>query len=569
MKKLLLIPIFLVIIGAMVLGSCGPSETTTPTATQPTATQPTATQPTATQPTATQPTATQPTATPTKRVPTGTITAAIADFGRESTDPVNQESLWGWAMYDSLLRYDINGDFIPGVADSWTVSADGLTWTFKIHQGIKFWNGEALTADDVKFSVDRFGDMTISENPWSRYISEGYNKVSSTVIDEYTYEFVSAMPEPTQVMAFSWTRILPKDYYETVGLDGFRAAPMGSGPWKWVELIPETSVKLEANTEYWRTNEIPYYQYYVELQVPEESTRIAMLRTGEVDITLTAADRINGLVAEGFATVELLPPGSLSLTIQGTWLPEAGAMGNLNVRKAMSYALNRQEICDTFFDGLAEPGAQFYMYPGGYGWTDELAPDPYDPALAMQLLADVNYPDAFPDPTIHVFTTSQEGGYGGGPNLFLLLIDYWEEVGLQVEMEVVDVVTWGSYFFNFTRMTGSEPNVGWIFAWNYKAEFLAIYHSANMYTSVGVHNSGNDPVADELYNKALHEIDPVLGLQYYQEFQQYAKSMYVNFGIAWTKQLYLYNPNTIGSWANARTWQSYYDSLNAVRHPGE
>ncbi len=173
MKKLLFIPLVVIILAGLILAGCG-KATTTPTPT-PTATKTPTPTATATKPPTVTPTAT-PTTTPTKIVPTGTITAVTADFGFESTDPIFYESLWGWSFYDSLLRWDANGIFIGGVADSWSISADGLTWTFKIHKGIKFHNGDDLTAADVKFSVDRFGDAANSQNPWSRYISEGYNK---------------------------------------------------------------------------------------------------------------------------------------------------------------------------------------------------------------------------------------------------------------------------------------------------------------------------------------------------------------------------------------------------------
>ncbi len=146
MRKWLAIPLFLLLALVMIFSSCGGATTTTST---PTATSSTTTTTSAPTSTAVQPTSTAPAATG----PTGTITVAVADFGYESLDPIYYESTWGWSMYDSLLRWDANGNFIGGVADSYSIAPDGVTWTFKIHQGIKFWNGDPLTAADVKFSV--------------------------------------------------------------------------------------------------------------------------------------------------------------------------------------------------------------------------------------------------------------------------------------------------------------------------------------------------------------------------------------------------------------------------------
>lgn len=526
MKRFLLIPLAIIILAGLFIPACGPSGPVVGT----------------------------------------TIRVAVGDFANESTDPINLESLWGWMMYEALLRWDEAGNIIPGVADSWTFDASTSTYTFKIHEGITFWNGEALTAEDVKFSMDRFSDMSQSSNPWSYYLSTLYNQVETRVVDDYTFQFVQDHPEPSQLVIMAWVRILPKDYYESVGMDEFRAHPIGSGPWKFVELVPETTFKLEANTEYWRTDEIPAFQYYLEYQVPEQATRIAMLKTGDVDIAFVDYDRIQDLVDEGFTALDVGVPGTTSLCIQGAWLPDAGPVGDIRVRQALSFALDRQEICDTWFSGFAEPGGQFYMYPGGYGWSDDLAADPYDPEKAEALLAEANYPDAFDDPVIHCYTTAA-GGLSGGPDFFLLLMDYWEDVGLQVELEVLDATIWNNYMFSFTRLQGGEENVGWIFNWNYQAFFNSTYQCANMYTSVGVHNSGdNGATADELYAKAANETDPELAAQYYNEFQIYARSLYTNIGVAQVDQMLVYDPDTIGGF-EGRTWVSYWDSTYGIQQP--
>ncbi|MHB8104709.1 MAG: ABC transporter substrate-binding protein, partial [Dehalococcoidales bacterium] len=527
MKKWFLVSLFLLLAAVMLFTSCGGGTTTTaPTSTAPTSTAPTSTAPAG---------------------PTGTITVASVDFGFESTDPIFYESLWGWSFFDSLLRWDANGNFIGGVADSWTISDNGCVWTFKIHQGIKFHNGDTLTAADVKFSVDRFGDDTISQNPWSRYLAFDYNKLGSKVIDDYTFEFDSAKAEPAQAIVFAWTRILPKAYFEKVGQAGFRAAPIGSGPWKWKELVTKQKMTLEANTSYWRTDEIPTYQYYTELMVPEQATRIAMLKNGEVDIALGIDyDRLPDLKTAGFEIIKQPgPPGTSSLAIQGSWLPSAGPTGDLNVRKALSFSLNRQEIVDTWYQGYGDATAgQFYMYPGCFGWNEDLRNDTYDPTLAKSLLAQAGYPDKWADPTIHLYTTA------AGQDYMLLLMGYWQAVGLQVKLEIVDSTIYTAYVFhNFAgRIKEGEGNVGWMFTWTYQSFFNCMYHSSNMYCSWGMHSTGNDPVADKLYLKAANEKDPLKSAQYFGEFQTYARSMYVNIGICTFDTLIVQNPKTIGAW---------------------
>ncbi|MCX7912396.1 MAG: ABC transporter substrate-binding protein, partial [Dehalococcoidales bacterium] len=473
------------------------------------------------------------------------------------------ESLWGWSFYDSLIRWDANSKFIPHVAESWSVSEDGCTWTFKIRKGIKFHNGDPLTAHDVKFSVDRFGDMSLSKNPWSYYISQAYNKVETRVLDDYTFQFVSARPEPSQQIVFAWTRILPKNYYEKVGMEEFRKKPVGSGPWKFKELITKQKMVLEANTDYWIPEEIPAYQYYVELMVPEQATRIAMLKNGECDIAYGIDyDRLADLQKEGFKIMKQPgPPGTSSLCIQGSWLPDAGPVGDIRVRQALSYALNREEIVEQWYQGYGDPTAgQFYMYPGCFGWGENLRNDPYDPDKAKALLREAGYPGKWADPTIHIYTTA------AGQDYILLLMGYWEDVGLKPKMEVVDSTIYTSYFFNFNRIKEGDPNVGWIFTWTYQSFFNCMYHSSNMYTSWGTHNVGNDPKADELYLKAANERNIDLAAKYFNEFQAYVKSLYWNIGICTFDTLIVYNPKTIGEW-KGRNWVSLQDALNGIKHP--
>jgi ABC-type transport system substrate-binding protein len=199
------------------------------------------------------------------------------------------------------------------------------------------------------------------------------------------------------------------------------------------------------------------------------------------------------------------------------------------------------------------------MYPGCFGWDEELEPDGFDPDLAEALLAEANYPDAFDDPTIHIYTTAP------GQDYHLLLMDYWLDVGLDVVLEVVDAGIYNGYFFNFTRIQEGDPNVGWIFTWSYQGFFNSMYHCSNMYTSWGTHNVGEDPVADELYLKAANEIDIDLSNEYFADFQKYVKTKYWNVGIVRYPTLTLYNPDTIGGW-EGMNYVSYQDSLYGVKH---
>jgi peptide/nickel transport system substrate-binding protein len=487
-------------------------------------------------PTTTTPPTTAPTTEPTPTGPYGTITIAQVDFGVEATDPTLFESTWGMYMYDSLITFDENGNYVGEVAEDWDLSDDGLTWTFNIRKGIKFHNGDPVTAHDVFFTMERFTSEE-SKNPWSPGLAD--NMASHRVVDDYTYEFVTINPEPPLVDSFCWVRILSKNYFDEVGEEQWRAHPIGSGPWKFVEHVPEVSFKLEANTDYWRPEHIPDFKYLVELQVPEESTQVAMLKRGEIDIPYAiTTDRRVELEAEGFETRLQGMPSPQILAFVAPHYETAGPVHDIRIRKALSYAIDREELCATFYQGEAEPGGRFFLIPGGYGVTEDLiAPDPYDPDLAMSLMAEAGYPDAWEDPTIHVFTT-----VGPGIDFFQALEGYWSKVGLQVKIEVVEAGVWMAYFFMPQGCEPDAPNVGWIWSWT-GAAFNGTYYCRNMYTSYGVHVATVDPEVDAIFDEYVVETDPDRAKELYTEWQRAAKDLYTSFGIAFILPKFVVSDN--------------------------
>jgi len=180
--------------------------------------------------------------------PNDTLVNGSASFSYESMDPIFWESMWSFAFCDFLIGTDDNGNSVPAIATSWSLSPDGKEWTFKIRKGVKFHNGDPLTAEDVAFSIKRFGDKT-STNPWSGYIANSI--VSCEAKDQYTVVYKANKVEPPLVVPFSWTRILPKNYIEKNGIDFFKKNPVGSGPYKLTKFVSGKSCEFERNEQYW------------------------------------------------------------------------------------------------------------------------------------------------------------------------------------------------------------------------------------------------------------------------------------------------------------------------------
>jgi ABC-type transport system substrate-binding protein len=451
--------------------------------------------------------------------PTGTLHVASADFGQESMDPINIATQWGWAMYDTLVTFGPNGDVVGNVAESYDLSKDGLTWTFKLRKGIKFHNGDPLTSADVVFSLQRFGSKE-STNPWSPYLLK--NNESITAPDDSTVVYKAQKPEWPLKIPFGQTQILPKNYFEKVGQDGFRAAPIGSGPYKFSKWAPKTSMEFDANTEYWGAAK-PQWSKIVETLVPEEATRVAQLDRGDVDmIGNLSFDRLVELKGKGFKLQEVGLPTLANISFPGTFMTQ-GPTSDIRVRQALSYAINRQEICDTFYKGLAKPGGFWFFSEKTWAFDPAtFKADSYDPAKSKQLLQEAGYPNKFNPQTITLYTTAVAS------DLMQILQGYWQAVGVNVDVQVVDTPVYNGLVFVRAKEP-SEKQVGAIWPWVNVGFFNNVYHSANMFTSVGVHTTSNDTKADEMYQAAIQELDDAKAKKLWQDLMHYGyDKMWIN-----------------------------------------
>ena len=487
--------------------------------------------------------------------PKGTLKVAMADFSHETFDPINFISRWSWALDDALITHDPQGNIVGEIAESFTISPDGKTWTFKIRKDVKFHNGDPLTAHDVAFSVKRFSSEE-STNPWSPYLRR--NLAGMEVPDDYTFVYKTNKPEPQLVEPFAQVRILPKDYIEKNGMEYYKKNPIGSGPWKFVKHVQETSFEMEANTEHWRA--VPAFKKVIEYQYPEEATRVAMLQRGEVDLIGSLSfDRNVELKKEGFRLQPIGLPVLGNIAFVGTFWTD-NPTKDIRVRRAMSYAINRQEICDTFFRGLAKPGARWFMDEHTWGWDPKWKADPYDPEKALALLKEAGYPKKFKNTKIILF--SPPTNYT--PDLMQILAGYWAEVGIRVDVKIVDDVELGGMIFVRAK-DASAPVVGNMWPWVFGGAFNNVYHSANMFTSKGVHTTANDPKADELYAKAVNELDLVKAKKSWTEFMNYAYDvMFVNMGIMSIPDYWVVGPQIGEVTSNAHL--SIWDAYAGIQH---
>ena len=225
-----------------------------------------------------------------------------------------------YALHDALVKPMPGNPLAPSLAESWTASPDGLTYEFVLRKGVRFHNGDPLTAEDVKFSFERYRGAASSAFK---------AKVAAVeIIDPQRIRFRLKQPWPdfmtfygTPATGAGW--IVPKKYVEKVGDDGFKKAPVGAGPYKFVSFTPGVELVLEANEQYWR--KVPSVKRLVFKSVPDEATRLAMLKRGEADIAYS----IRGALAEdlrrtpGLTLKPNYPPGTFWLVFAEQWDPKS------------------------------------------------------------------------------------------------------------------------------------------------------------------------------------------------------------------------------------------------------
>ena len=269
-------------------------------------------------------------------------------------------------MYDSLVGFDLDkGGLGPGVAERWVMSEDGLSWTFHLRPGQTFHNGDPLTADDVKFSLER----QMSPKSLAAAAASMRRSIKSIdIVDDLTVRINTNEPQLGLPAALSRAvapegAMMPRKYLETVGEEEFRKKPIGSGPWKFVRSVPGDRIEFEAvSHSHWRGR--PDFKSLHILQIPEESTRVAMVRTGEAAIASISPETVLGAGRGGIEVITV--PGTMQALFQfyGTWRPSAknDPISKPRVRQALSLAIDRQQVIEHVMAGKAQMPRPFATF---------------------------------------------------------------------------------------------------------------------------------------------------------------------------------------------------------------
>ena len=316
------------------------------------------------------------------------VTVPPTWFDPADTQAVISPYMILYALHDAMIKPMPGVMHAPSLAESWQASEDGTSYEFTIRDGAKFHNGAPVTGEDVKFSFERYRGA--NRELMHRKVTE------VEALDARHVRFKLKEPWPDFLTFYATASgsgwIVPKKYVEEVGEEGFKKAPIGAGPYKFVSFNPGVELVLEAFDGYWRKT--PAVKTLVMKVIPDESTRLAALKGGEVDIAYS----IRGDLAK---ELQATPGLTLkSVVLQATnwvyfpeqWDPKS-PWHKLQVRQAANLALDRGEWNDALFLGGCKINNSIIPDSFDYYWQPPAAV--YDPAKARKLLAEAGYPNGF------------------------------------------------------------------------------------------------------------------------------------------------------------------------------
>ncbi|MBI1802186.1 MAG: hypothetical protein HYR71_11230 [Chloroflexi bacterium] len=360
------------ILTALLLSACGASTTPAP-------------------PAATQPPA-APAATATPAGPSGTLVVGLAAES-EAMDPYfvyqNAGQSIMRSLFDNLLDRDFTGNIIPSLAESWSL-VDEKTLEFKLRKGVKFHNGEDFDANSVKFSIERMLNPDLKAGGRNQYASID----TVNIVDPFTVRIVLKKTDATVIQALSGLQMLPPNYLKQVGDVGFGKAPVGTGPFKFVEWVKDDHATVEANPNYWvgSFKGKPLVKTVIFRPIPEASTRIAELKTGRVHLIQDLpTDQVKDVEAAGFKAAALDTGSHFDI-----WLvaDAGGPLADKRVRQALNYGVNVEGIVAALLQGRGQRIASPFA-AGVMGYDSTLKPYPYDLNKAKSLLAEAGLASGF------------------------------------------------------------------------------------------------------------------------------------------------------------------------------
>ena len=427
----------------------------------------------------------------------GEITVGIAQDLDDSLDPHQtvaagtREVLFN--IFEGLVKPNSDGEMIPAVAEKYTLSEDGTTYTFTLREGVKFHNGQTVTAEDVVYSINRCAAVPEGQE---KPLVAAFSAVKSVeALDEKTVAVTIAQRDQ-EFISYMTAAIIPADY------ENQDTAPVGTGPFKFVSRTPQQDFVMERFEDYWGA---PAWLDKVTYKICENADALVMnLNGGSIDLCAHLTSAQASQLNQNFQVLE----GTMNL-VQAIYLNnQAKPFDNQLVRQALCYAIDRQGIMDMVADGHGTAvGSSIYPAFTKYFLPELVDKYPHDVAKAKELLAQAGYPDGF-DMTISV-----PNNYQPHMDTAEVVAEQLREAGINVTIQPVEWSTWLDTIYNGRQFQATVVGVD---AANMTARAML-----ERFTSDYGKNfiNYNNPAYDTLFQQAINAQDEATQTDLYKQME--------------------------------------------------
>ena len=427
----------------------------------------------------------------------GEITVGIAQDLDDSLDPHQtvaagtREVLFN--IFEGLVKPNSDGEMIPAVAEKYTLSEDGTTYTFTLREGVKFHNGQTVTAEDVVYSINRCAAVPEGQE---KPLVAAFSAIKSVeALDEKTVAVTIAQRD-LEFISYMTAAIIPADY------ENQDTAPVGTGPFKFVSRTPQQDFVIERFEDYWGA---PAWLDKVTYKICENADALVMnLNGGSIDLCAHLTSAQASQLNQNFQVLE----GTMNL-VQAIYLNnQAKPFDNQLVRQALCYAIDRQGIMDMVADGHGTAvGSSIYPAFTKYFLPELVDKYPHDVAKARELLAQAGYPDGF-DMTISV-----PNNYQPHMDTAEVVAEQLREAGINVTIQPVEWSTWLDTIYNGRQFQATVVGVD---AANMTARAML-----ERFTSDYAKNfiNYNNPEYDALFQKAINAQDEATQTDLYKQME--------------------------------------------------
>lgn len=405
-------------------------------------------------------------------------------------------------IFEQLLRPGPDGKMRNWLAESWEVGGtpEKPIIDVRIRPGVRFHNGDPLTAADFEFSYNRLRDPA-----QSRWVHLQSAVERFEVVDDLRFRIHFKEPDATYIAAYLQLWAMPKRYFEQVGAEGFARAPVGTGPWRLVSWRVKEEMRLQAFDQYWNREHRPGAQELTIKFIPEDLTRVAAFRTGAVDwmdaVPPAMAEEFRRM--EGVSTVSVVSGNNLYIDFPSD-RPNS-PFRDVRVRQAAAHGVDVDAIIRRVLFGQGQRYAE--VGEGGAGHDPDLKPLPYDPRRARELLRQAGHPNGFETPCYNLTTPREPNVKEMGEAVFA----YLTAIGIRCRVTQLEYGAW----INLGRRA-TPPELDGVLSWMWSqgvpgdpgVPWAGHLHSYQAGTGWGSYSNTSDPELDRLVEQQRLTLDP-------------------------------------------------------------